>query len=247
MNSNALLCVGMVILLCGCVSQAPTCNQPYILVGDGCCLDENADAICDSDKPLTTTAAPTTTVASTSTTSSTSTTATSATTTTIASTTLPSAHAVEYTNFTSQAYAVSLAYPITWGMTEQAAEDVIVRFYSPEDDDWDRGAAFVTVSDQRYVQMPTLASFKADANSKMRGKSVGYFQVSVDEVTVDGKKAFRHVYTTKPDVVTSKSMEYSVYGSGHIYTLSYDAPAELYDRYLPVFGNMTASFRIGGA
>jgi len=45
-----------VILISGCIgSQKPTCNKPYILVGNECCLDENDDGICDKDKPITTT------------------------------------------------------------------------------------------------------------------------------------------------------------------------------------------------
>jgi len=28
------------------------CNQPYIKVGNQCCLDQNSDSICDSDESL---------------------------------------------------------------------------------------------------------------------------------------------------------------------------------------------------
>ncbi|GEM_PF-1299982 len=45
-----------ILLVSGCIgSSTPTCNTPYILVGEDCCLDENDDNICDKDKPLTTT------------------------------------------------------------------------------------------------------------------------------------------------------------------------------------------------
>jgi hypothetical protein len=33
----------------GCV-QTPTCNKPYILVGNDCCLDKDDNSICDSDE-----------------------------------------------------------------------------------------------------------------------------------------------------------------------------------------------------
>ena len=83
MPSTAVLAT--LLLLSGCVSQAPVCNKPYILVGDGCCLDENDDRICDRDKPLPpSTTQPTTTMT---TTSSTTTVTLPTTTTTAAATT----------------------------------------------------------------------------------------------------------------------------------------------------------------
>ncbi|MFC2162287.1 hypothetical protein ACFLRF_01270 [Candidatus Altiarchaeota archaeon] len=50
-------------MICGCISdeRLPVCEKPYILVGYDCCLDINDDRVCDSDKPVTTTAVPTTT------------------------------------------------------------------------------------------------------------------------------------------------------------------------------------------
>jgi hypothetical protein len=44
-----------VLVLSGCMSGGPVCNRPYIQVGYDCCLDENGDSICDSEKPITTT------------------------------------------------------------------------------------------------------------------------------------------------------------------------------------------------
>jgi hypothetical protein len=80
---KAYIAVVFVLALCGCVSQAPVCNRPYIVVGTGCCLDENSDAICDVDKP------PTTLPPTTSTTTQTTTTTTTATTTSTTTSTLP--------------------------------------------------------------------------------------------------------------------------------------------------------------
>lgn len=37
-----------VVIFSGCLQQ--TCNKPYILVGDECCLDENDNKICDTRK-----------------------------------------------------------------------------------------------------------------------------------------------------------------------------------------------------
>ena len=48
----SLLFVGL-ILGCSDFGQAPTCNKPYILVGTDCCLDQNDNAICDSDESAT--------------------------------------------------------------------------------------------------------------------------------------------------------------------------------------------------
>ena len=39
----------LVILFVAC---QPTCNPPYILNGNACCLDENSNRICDSDEPV---------------------------------------------------------------------------------------------------------------------------------------------------------------------------------------------------
>jgi hypothetical protein len=46
---------GMVLLVVfasGCImgESGPVCNEPYILVGTDCCLDENSNGICDSDE-----------------------------------------------------------------------------------------------------------------------------------------------------------------------------------------------------
>jgi|GEM_PF-1671941 len=54
--------VVIIVLISGCIQQqeAPatttlSCGIPYIKVGNACCLDENADNICDKDKPFDTT------------------------------------------------------------------------------------------------------------------------------------------------------------------------------------------------
>ena len=44
----------ILLILAGCAEQAlpqPVCNAPYILVGTSCCLDTDANSICDSDEP----------------------------------------------------------------------------------------------------------------------------------------------------------------------------------------------------
>ena len=41
-----------ILIMLGCIQPTKTCNRPYILVGDNCCLDENGDSICDKDKPV---------------------------------------------------------------------------------------------------------------------------------------------------------------------------------------------------
>jgi hypothetical protein len=38
------------LLFAGCVQQQAVCNKPYILVGNGCCLDKNDNKICDADE-----------------------------------------------------------------------------------------------------------------------------------------------------------------------------------------------------
>jgi hypothetical protein len=83
----AITVVTLVALFAGCVSK-PTCNSPYILVGTDCCLDRNANRICDTDDttttiPTTTTTRKTTTTTTTSTTTTTTTTTTTSTTTTL--------------------------------------------------------------------------------------------------------------------------------------------------------------------
>jgi len=53
----------LVLLSLGCVTPAPTCNKPYILVGNDCCLDRDDNSICDNDEsPTDTTSASETTI-----------------------------------------------------------------------------------------------------------------------------------------------------------------------------------------
>lgn len=44
-----LLFLGLIALAACMGPPAVVCNDPYILVGESCCLDRNGDAICDSD------------------------------------------------------------------------------------------------------------------------------------------------------------------------------------------------------
>lgn len=39
----------LLLLFSGC-SKGPVCNEPYILVGNDCCLDRNGNDICDKDE-----------------------------------------------------------------------------------------------------------------------------------------------------------------------------------------------------
>ena len=41
-----------IFLLAGCIYSEPRCLDPYMLHMGECCLDENADGICDKDKPV---------------------------------------------------------------------------------------------------------------------------------------------------------------------------------------------------
>jgi hypothetical protein len=41
--------VFLILLVSGC-TQVPVCNPPYIIKGSQCCLDQNSNAICDSDE-----------------------------------------------------------------------------------------------------------------------------------------------------------------------------------------------------
>ncbi|MBS3162739.1 hypothetical protein J4467_02340 [Candidatus Woesearchaeota archaeon] len=40
------------LFIAGCSNEI-TCNAPYILVGESCCLDSNSNSICDSDEIIT--------------------------------------------------------------------------------------------------------------------------------------------------------------------------------------------------
>jgi hypothetical protein len=48
----AVLAVLAVLSLAACLEQGPVCGRPYMAVGSDCCLDENADGVCDRDKPV---------------------------------------------------------------------------------------------------------------------------------------------------------------------------------------------------
>ncbi|MFH0863103.1 MAG: hypothetical protein V1875_08770 [Candidatus Altiarchaeota archaeon] len=84
-------------VLSGCICDPPNdpdaklvCNQPYIQVGNSCCLDRNKNGICDADELTTTTRATTPTTAAPTTTSAPVTTQTMpATVTTTVTTTVP--------------------------------------------------------------------------------------------------------------------------------------------------------------
>ena len=43
-----IILLGLTLFLLGC--QKIVCNEPYIRVGEGCCLDENNNKICDKDE-----------------------------------------------------------------------------------------------------------------------------------------------------------------------------------------------------
>src|SRR3989338_5692020 len=45
-----LLLVILLALLISSCSNKPTCNKPYILVGNECCLDKDGNSICDKDE-----------------------------------------------------------------------------------------------------------------------------------------------------------------------------------------------------
>jgi|SRR3989344_1978812 len=46
----------LVFLISGCKIETqqdtPICNKPYILVGNGCCLDQDDNSICDKDEVI---------------------------------------------------------------------------------------------------------------------------------------------------------------------------------------------------
>lgn len=57
-NSKIFFLLILMFFLVGCGTQSPTgqvvkqitCNKPYILVGDDCCLDKDDNSICDKDE-----------------------------------------------------------------------------------------------------------------------------------------------------------------------------------------------------
>lgn len=51
MNKFLLVMFIAVIFLAGCVQTSKVvCNDPYLKVGDSCCLDKDANAVCDRDE-----------------------------------------------------------------------------------------------------------------------------------------------------------------------------------------------------
>jgi hypothetical protein len=51
--NRLIIFLGIILVLafiCGVEGCTPTCNKPYILVGTGCCLDQNDNNVCDSDE-----------------------------------------------------------------------------------------------------------------------------------------------------------------------------------------------------
>lgn len=46
-----IILVISLLFISGCAEKA-VCNKPYILVGTGCCLDQNDNKICDSDENI---------------------------------------------------------------------------------------------------------------------------------------------------------------------------------------------------
>lgn len=47
----ALVGFGLLIFIAACSSETVVCNEPYMLKGTECCLDNNSDNICDADMP----------------------------------------------------------------------------------------------------------------------------------------------------------------------------------------------------
>ena len=70
-NTSISVLIVFVVFVSGCIlNQKPTCNKPYILIGNDCCMDEDNDGICDKDKPITSPSTSSTTSTTTSTSSS---------------------------------------------------------------------------------------------------------------------------------------------------------------------------------
>ena len=44
-----LLSFLLLLIISGCNLNRPTCDKPYILVGNTCCLDQNSNSICDKE------------------------------------------------------------------------------------------------------------------------------------------------------------------------------------------------------
>jgi len=63
----------LITLFCGCIGQNSGCSDPYVKIGDSCCVDGDANGICDKDdaQTLTTTKEDTTTRQATTSTTST--------------------------------------------------------------------------------------------------------------------------------------------------------------------------------
>lgn len=102
----------MIIMFCGCVSQTPTCNKPYILVGNGCCLDNDNNNVCDNDEATKTTIEVTTTTIATTTTTSITSTTTITTSTSSTSTTIQETPG--YKTYNDEKYGLTFLYPDSW-------------------------------------------------------------------------------------------------------------------------------------
>lgn len=51
MNRSKASLVAILFFL-ACISQGPRCDEPYMMLGQKCCLDKNGDKICDSDQVI---------------------------------------------------------------------------------------------------------------------------------------------------------------------------------------------------
>ena len=77
------------VLLAGCIQTQKSCIEPYVLIGEYCCLDDNGNGVCENYDTTTTMSTTTTSTTSTTRTTTTTSTTTSTTTTSTTTTTYP--------------------------------------------------------------------------------------------------------------------------------------------------------------
>lgn len=245
----------VLLFLSGCVSKPAdsepkvhfVCHEPYMRVGNSCCLDINYNRICDDDEKVvyartTTSAFHQTTTLHASQQTTTLPASKAASSLAVTSSTLKPASSA-YMKYSNSEYGFSMDYPPGWRVVENYM-NITVWFFAPRQGLTDLTNENVNVIVVPYEREMSASELESDFD-KFTANYPKFKKLHFGEESGFRYRTVRFVFEYDYEGTKLRVLSYLVITGGRVYWISLTALPETYSMYLPVIERQVRSFRAG--
>lgn len=139
---------------------------------------------------------------------------------------------------------IKMQYPSSWGSDDKNVTSPEVVVFYPRVINSSAGLT-VSVDDISDAKGITLAQYASDSNNDIKHEAQGFKLVeSTTNNTLAGLPAYKSIYTFLENNTKFQGMQIGAIKGDKVYTFTYEAGSNEYDKYMPIVQQLIKSFQI---